>query len=73
MSLEFESVNHSFQEVSQDRELQHQSQSDNSCELSDRELEAVAGGGSGKKCDDDDGFFEKFGCAIDRMFSFGKK
>jgi hypothetical protein len=73
MSFEFESVNHSFQEVSQDRELQHHSQSDTSGELSDSELEAVAGGGSGKKYDNDDGFFEKLGSAIDSMFSFGKK
>jgi hypothetical protein len=44
MSFEFESVNHSFQEVSQDPELQHRSQSDTSGELADSELEAVAGG-----------------------------
>jgi hypothetical protein len=44
MSFEFESVNHSFQAVSQDSELQHRSQSDTSGELADSELEAVAGG-----------------------------
>ncbi|MEG4321868.1 MULTISPECIES: class IIb bacteriocin, lactobin A/cerein 7B family [unclassified Microcoleus] len=43
MSFEFESVNPSFQEVSQAPELQHQSQSDTS-ELSDDELEQVNGG-----------------------------
>ncbi|NJK66124.1 MAG: class IIb bacteriocin, lactobin A/cerein 7B family [Microcoleus sp. SU_5_3] len=43
MSFEFESVNLSFQEVSQDLEPQHQSQSDTS-ELSDDELEQVNGG-----------------------------
>jgi len=44
MSFEFENVNHSFPEVSQYPELQHQSQSDTSGELADSELEAVAGG-----------------------------
>jgi hypothetical protein len=44
MSFEFENVNHSFQEVSQDPELQQRSQSDTSGELADSELEAVAGG-----------------------------
>ena len=44
MSFEFENVNPSFQEVSQDRELQYQNQSDTSGELADSELEAVAGG-----------------------------
>jgi hypothetical protein len=44
MSFEFENVNHSFQEVSQDPELQYQSQSDTSGELSDSELDTVAAG-----------------------------
>ncbi|MEG4419334.1 hypothetical protein QUA70_12090 [Microcoleus sp. LAD1_D5] len=49
MSFEFESVNPSFQEVSQGSELQYHSQSDTSGELADgeldeRDLEVINGG-----------------------------
>ncbi len=71
MSFEFENVNHSFQEVSQDPELQHQSQLDTSGELADGELEAVAGGcGPGDK---DDGIGESIGAGIDKTIAKGIK
>ena len=67
MSFEFENVNPSFQEVSQDRELQYQNQSDTSGELADSELEAVAGGcGPGDK---DDGVFESLGAGADKTIN----
>jgi hypothetical protein len=72
MSFEFESVNHSFQEASQDPELQHRSQLDTSGELADgeldeRDLEAINGGV--RRCppgDKDDGIGESIGAGIDR-------
>jgi hypothetical protein len=71
MSFEFENVNHSFQEVSQDPELQHRSQSDSSGELSDSELEAVAGGCNTE--DKDDGWLENLGARLDRGIDRGIK